>query len=377
MITGDKQFLLFSWGYRVFVVVLIKGMFQMNYRPLILPKLNWNRQVSSATHGELVVQPLEPGFGITFGNSLRRVLLSSVEGSAVTSVVIKGINNEFSSIKGIVEDTLQLILNIKEIVIKNSTGMPGKMHLSVKGSGVAKVGDIKCDDHLELVNVDFVLAHLAADGDLDIEFFVETGRGFAAAQWPAGASLQPDNKIYLDARFSPINRVEYTVEKTRVGQKIDYDKLIIKIDTNGAVAPQDVIHYGTSVLRTQLEHFLQATEIPFNELSRDLVQEPLKGANIESDGPTKGLPVELFLKPIDELEFSVRAHNCLIGAGIKRVIDLVNLTEDDVLKIKNFGRKSLREVKEILAAFGLGLGMNIKELDLKKALKDQEGSVKS
>jgi DNA-directed RNA polymerase subunit alpha len=347
----------------------------MNYRPLILPKLSWNRQVSSDTYGELIVQPLEPGFGITLGNALRRVLLSSVEGSAVTSVVIKGINNEFSAIKGIVEDTLQLILNIKEIVVKNSTGMPGKMHLSVKGPGVAKVGDIKCDDHLKLVNTDFVLAHLATDGDLDIEFFVETGRGFVAAQWPAGASLQPDNKIYLDARFSPIKRVEYNVEKTRVGQKIDYDKLTLSVDTNGAVAPQDVIHYGTSVLRTQLEHFLQATEIPFNEISKELAHDAAKGLSVEVEGPTKGLPVELFLKPIDELEFSVRAHNCLIGAGIKRVIDLVNLTEDDVLKIKNFGRKSLREVKEILAAFGLSLGMNIKELDLKKALKDQEGGV--
>jgi DNA-directed RNA polymerase subunit alpha len=347
----------------------------MNYRPLILPKLNWNRQVSSDTHGELIVQPLEPGFGITLGNALRRVLLSSVEGSAVTSVVIKGINNEFSAIKGIVEDTLQLILNIKEIVVKNSTGMPGKMHLSIKGSGVAKVGDIKCDDHLELVNTDFVLAHLATDGDLDIEFFVETGRGFVAAQWPAGASLQPDNRIYLDARFSPIKRVEYNVEKTRVGQKIDYDKLTLGVDTNGAVVPQDVIHYGTSVLRTQFEHFLQATEIPFNEISKEQAHDAAKGLNVEVEGPTKGLPVELFLKPIDELEFSVRAHNCLIGAGIKRVIDLVNLTEDDVLKIKNFGRKSLREVKEILAAFGLSLGMNIKELDLKKALKDQEGGV--
>lgn len=345
----------------------------MNYRPLILPKLSWNRQVSSDTHGELVVQPLEPGFGITLGNALRRVLLSTIEGSAVTSAVIKGVNNEFSTIKGVVEDTLQLVLNIKEIVIENSTGLPGKMHLHVKGPGVAKVGDIKSDEHLTLVNKDFVLAHLAADGDLEIEFFVETGRGFVAAQWPAGVSLQPDHRIYLDARFSPIKRVEYNVDKTRVGQKIDYDKLTLSIDTNGAVKPQDVVQYATSVLRTQLEHFLQATEIPFNEISKESLQEGAKGPGSEIEGPTKGLPVDLFLKPIDELEFSVRAHNCLIGAGIKRVIDLVNLTEDDVLKIKNFGRKSLREVKEILAAFGLSLGMNIKELDLKKALKDQEG----
>lgn len=345
----------------------------MNYKPLILPKLSWYKQVSSETYGELVVQPLEPGFGITLGNALRRVLLSSIEGSAVTSVIIKGVNNEFSTIKGVVEDTLQLILNIKQIILKNSTGEPGKMHLSVKEGGVVKVVDIKADAHLELINKDHILAHLAPDGELDIEFFVETGRNYVPAQWPAGEPLQSDNRIYLDAMFSPIRRVEYNVEKTRVGQRIDYDKLILCLETNGVVAPQDVIHYATSVLRTQLEHFLQATEIPFNEISKEVKQEGKGEIGIDIESPTKGLPVELFLKPIDELEFSVRAHNCLIGAGIKRVIDLVNLTEDDVLKIKNFGRKSLREVKEILAAFGLHLGMSVKELDLKKALKDQEG----
>ena len=349
----------------------------MNYRPLILPKLSWNKQVSSETSGELVVQPLEPGFGTTLGNALRRVMLSSIEGSAVTSVIIKGVNNEFSTVKGVIEDTLQLVLNLKQIVIKNSTGEPGKMFMSVKGVGVAKVADIKTDAHLELVNKDHVIAHLAPDAELEIEFFVETGRGYVAAQWPIGKSLQDDNRIYLDAMFSPIKRVEYNIEKTRVGQRIDYDKLILCVQTNGAVKPQDVVHYATSVLRTQLEHFLQATEIPFNDISKEAVQEGKEEGKTFLEGPTKGLPVELFLKPIDELEFSVRAHNCLIGAGIKRVIDLVNLSEDDVLKIKNFGRKSLREVKEILAAFGLHLGMNVKELDLKKALKDQEGSEQS
>ena len=344
----------------------------MNYKPLILPKLSWNKQVSSPTYGELVVQPLEPGYGITFGNALRRIMLSSIEGSAVTSIVIKGVNNEFSTIKGVIEDTLQLVLNIKQIAIKNATGEPGKMHLSAKGVGVAKAADIKADSHLEVINKEHVIAHLAPDGELEIEFFVETGRGYLSAQWPAGQSLQPDNRIYLDAMFSPVKRVEYNIEKTRVEQRIDYDKLTISIQTNGAVKPQDVVHYATSVLRTQLEHFLQATEIDFNELSKEVGQEGKIEGKSDSEGPTKGLPVDLFLKPIDELEFSVRAHNCLVGSGIKRVIDLVNLTEDDVLKIKNFGRKSLREVKEILSAFGLHLGMNVKELDLKKVLKDQE-----
>lgn len=344
----------------------------MNYKPLIIPHLSWEQKVSSSTYGELVAQPLEPGFGITLGNALRRVLLASIEGSAVTAVVIKGVNNEFSTIKGVIEDTLHVLLNLKGIVVRNTTGQPGKMHLSKKGEGAVKVGDIKTDSHLEVVNKDYVFAHLSADGDLDIEFFVETGRGFQPAQWPQSQALQKDDKIYLDAMFCPVKRVEYIIEQARVGERFDCDKLILRITTNGAVTPQDVIHYGTSVLRTQLEHFLLAKEIAFNEISQVPSTKHGKEGKVDVEGPTKGLPVDLFLKPIDELEFSVRAHNCLIGAGVKRVIDLVNMTEDEVLKIKNFGRKSLREVKEILAAFNLHLGMNIKELDLKKAMKDLE-----
>lgn len=344
----------------------------MNYRPLIIPKISWNTKVGTSTYGELVVQPLEPGFGITIGNALRRVMLSAVEGAAVTAVVIKGVNNDFSVIKGVIEDTLHVLLNIKGIVIKNTTGEPGKMYLSKKGEGPVTVADIKTDEHLAVVNKDHVIAHLAADGDFEVEFYVESGRGYQAAQWPHGESLQADGRIYLDSMFSPVKRVEYVVEQARVGDRFDCDKVIIRIYTNGAVGPQDVVHYATSVLRTQLEHCLLAKEIPFNEISQ-LTEERVEGeVKPEGDGPTKGLPVELFLKPIDELEFSVRAHNCLIGAGIKRVIDLVNMNEDEILKIKNFGRKSLREVKEILSAFGLQLGMNVKELDLKKAIKDQE-----
>ncbi len=344
----------------------------MNYKPLILPKVTWETKVCTSTYGELVVQPLEPGFGITLGNALRRVMLASVEGSAVTSVVIKGVNNEFSVIKGVIEDTLHVLLNIKGIVVKNSTGLPGTMRLSKRGEGAVTVGDIETDDHLEVVNKDHVIAHLAVDGELNIEFTVETGRGYQQSAWPQGQSLQSDNRIYLDAMFSPVKRVEYAVEQARVGDRFDCDKLILSIHTNGAVTPQEMIHYSTSVLRTQLEHFLAAKEIPFNEISGSSEVRPTSEVRFDVDSPTRGLPVELFLKPIDELEFSVRAHNCLIGAGIKRVIDLVNMTEEDVLKIKNFGRKSLREVKEILSAFSLHLGMNVKELDLKKAIKDQE-----
>lgn len=350
---------------------------EMKYKPLILPKVGWEKGTLNETNGQLIVQPLEPGFGITLGNAIRRILLSSIEGSAVTSVIIKGVNNEFSTVKGVIEDSLQVLLNIKGIVIKNKTGEPGKMNLSLKGEAVARVSDIRADEHLELINKEHVIAHLAADGELDIEFYVESGRGYLPAQWPLGKALQEDSRIYVDAMFSPIKRVEFHIEKTRVGQSIDYDKLTLSIYTNGAINPSDALNYGTSVLRTQLEHFLFAKEIPFNEISKPREEDSLVTGKVDVAGPTKGLPVDLFLKPIDELEFSVRAHNCLVSAGIKKVIDLVNLSEEDLLKIKNFGRKSLKEVKEILSAFGLSFGMNIKELDLKKAIKDQEVNEKS
>lgn len=342
------------------------------YQPLIIPKLSWNKKVLTDTYGELVAQPLETGFGTTLGNAIRRVLLGGVEGSAVTSVVIKGVNNEFSTLPGIVEDAMQLILNIKGIVIRNTEGKSGTMRLQVKGESVARVADIKADEHIVLVNKDHILGHVSADGELDIEFFVESGRGYKPAAWPAGKALQEDGRIYLDAMFSPIRKVMFDVEKTRVGKDIDYDKLTLKIYTDGSENPLDVLHYSVSVLRTQLEHFLASAEIPFNEISK-APEEDKKHEPVELDQyGLKGIPVDLLLKPIDELELSVRAHNCLINAGVKRIIELVNLSEDEGLKIKNFGRKSLNEVKESMKSFGLSFGMNIKESDLKKYAQTEE-----
>lgn len=334
------------------------------YQPLTIPRLSWNKSTLTRTYGELVAQPLEPGFGITLGNALRRILLGGVEGSAVTAVIIRGVNNEFSAIPGVVEDAMQVILNIKDVIVRNTTGKPGKMRLVSKGAGVARVSDITADEHLELVNTDHVIAHIAADGVLDIEFFVESGRGYQPAQWPIGKALQEDDKIYLDAMFSPVRKVTYEVEKTRVGRDIDYDKLTLVVVTDGTETPVDVLHYAVSVLRTQLEQFLTTTEIPFNEISAVPEQEHVIEDTEEEQATVQGVSSDLLLKPIDVLEFSVRAHNCLINAGIKRIIDLVNMAEEDVLKIKNFGRKSFDEVKEGLKSFGLTFGMNIKETDL-------------
>lgn len=351
---------------------------KVEYRPLTIPRVTWEKKALSATHGELVAQPLEPGFGVMLGNALRRVLLAAVEGSAVTSVIIRGVNNEFSVLTGVVEDVMHIVLNVKELVICNKTGQAGTMRLKISKKDVIRASDIKTDKHLEILNKDHVIAHLAPDGELDIEFFVESGRGYQQAQWPLGKPLQDDDRIYLDAMFSPVRKVQYDVEKTRVGKEIDYDKLTLRVDTNGAENPIDIMNYAVSVLRTQLEHFLTTEEIPFNDISRahqEVQSQQAAVAQHEARTPLAGLPIELLLKPIGELDLPARAHNCLQNEGIKRVIDLANLTEEQGLKIKSFGRKSLDEVKEAMQAVGLTFGMNIKETDVIDALKQKEKSV--
>ena len=177
------------------------------YRPLTIPKLSWDTKTLTTSNGQLTAQPLEPGFGITLGNALRRTLLGGIEGSAVTAVTIKGINNEFSVLPGVVEDAMQVILNIKEIVVRNNQGLSGKMSLTIQGEATATAGDIVTDEHLEILNKEHVIAHVAAGGRLEIEFFVDTGRGYQAALWPIGQALQPDGRIYLDAMFSPVRKV--------------------------------------------------------------------------------------------------------------------------------------------------------------------------
>jgi DNA-directed RNA polymerase subunit alpha len=338
------------------------------YQPLIIPRVAWNKESLTSTYGELTVQPLEPGFGITLGNALRRILLGGVEGSAVTAVIIEGVNNEFMALPGLVEDAMQIVLNIKGIIVQNKTGLPGKMSLHVSDQKVVYAGDISADDHLEILNKKHVIAHMASGGKLGIEFFVESGRGYLQAQWPIGQALQEDNRIYLDAMFSPVRKVTYDVEKTRVGRDIDYDKLILSIATDGTQNPVGVLDYAVSVLRTQLEHFLTTTEISFNDISKKPAEEKKEGPSEHEDLTIKGVPVDLLVKPIDILEFSVRANNCLLNAGIRRIIDLVNLSEEEVMKIKNFGSRSYEEVKERMQTAGLTFDMGIKESDVEKKL---------
>lgn len=343
---------------------------KLEYRPLTIPKVQWNKKNLTETYGELVAQPLEPGFGVTIGNALRRVLLGSIEGSAITAVIIQGVNNEFASIPNVVEDVMQILLNIKGIVIKNSTGQAGSMTLQFKGQGVAMAGDIQSDSHLAIVNPNHIIANVSAGGELNIKFTVESGRGYQPAQWPAGKGIQEDSKIYLDAMFSPVSKVFFDVEKTMVGKDIDFDRLILKINTNGAETSTEVLNYSVSVLRSQLEHFLVSTEIPFNSFSETVADNAVE---VEDESQNLGLDasatVDILLKPIDELELSARAHNCLINAGKKRILDLVNLSRDEALNLKNFGSKSLNEVEDSLRSLGLAFGANIKETDIKKILK--------
>ena len=345
------------------------------YKPLTIPKITWDKKTLTETFGKVVAQPLEPGFGVTLGNALRRTLLGGIEGSAVTSVIIQGVNNEFTTIPGVIEDIMQLILNIKQIVIKNSENKPGTMRVSVSGKSIVTVADIVADEHLQFINKDHVLAHLSDEGSLDIEFFVESGRGYQKAQWPEKKSLQKDNRIYLDAMFSPLRNVSFHVEKTRVGKEIDYDSVSLEITTNGSETPVAVLNYATSVLRSQLENFLVGEEILFNEFSQ--VKEEAVGVEvieIVDFGLPEDMELDFLLKSIDELELSARAHNCLLNAKINRVIDLINVSEDASLRIKNFGRKSLDEVRESLSSLGLRFGMDIKEEAVIKVLEKKSNS---
>src|SRR3990167_1426709 len=268
---------------------------KLEYQALTIPTVKWNAKNLTDSYGEFTAQPLESGFGITLGNALRRTMLSASEGSAVTSVIIKGVNNEFAFLPNIVEDVMQIALNIKEIVIKSKDGKGGKMKLKVDGPGAATVGNIVADKNLELVNKDHVIANVSEKGTLDIEFFVESGRGYQSAKWPIGKALQEDGRIYLDSKFSPVVKIYFDVEKTRVGGDIDFDKLIFRIFTDGSQTPAEILHYATSVLRTQLEHMQVEPEIPFNKIPEKPKEVVAEEVVESSDLSLKGVPVDLLL----------------------------------------------------------------------------------
>lgn len=316
-----------------------------NWEALIKAKsLDVEEETLSSTYGRFHVEPLERGFGITIGNSLRRILLSSIQGAAITAVQIKSVLHEFSTIPGVREDVTDIILNIKEILVKLHSEGPETLRLKATKAGLVKARDIEPNPNVEILNPEHLIANLSEDGDLVIEMTVKRGRGYVPAERnrEEGQSI---GTIPIDALFSPIRKVNYTVTHSRVGQITDYDRLTLEIWTNGNVAPADALGFAAKILKEQLNVFITFDE---GEITPKLqeVQETFK------------LNDNLF-KSVDELELSVRSANCLKNAEIRYIGDLVQKTEAEMLKTKNFGRKSLNEIKEILSEMGLSLGMKL------------------
>ncbi|MBI2235823.1 MAG: DNA-directed RNA polymerase subunit alpha [Magnetospirillum sp.] len=319
-------------------------MIQKNWQELIKPnKLNIEPGADPQRTATAVAEPLERGFGMTLGNSLRRVLLSSLQGAAVTAIQIEGVLHEFSSVPGVREDVTDIILNIKTLGLRMHGEGPKRMHLRATGPGEVKAGMIEAGHDIEIMDPDLVLCTLDEGAKLNIEFTVETGKGYV----PASQNRPEDSPIGLipiDAIFSPVRKVAYKVENTRVGQVTDYDKLIMSVETNGAVTPDDAVALAARILQDQLQLFINFEE-PTTVVEEEKKDELPFNKNL--------------LRKVDELELSVRSANCLKNDNIIYIGDLVQKTEAEMLRTPNFGRKSLNEIKEVLAQMGLHLGMEI------------------
>ena len=306
-------------------------------------RLELEKDTASATYGKFTAEPFERGFGTTIGNSLRRVLLSSLPGAAVTSVKIEGAYHEFSTLPGVTEDVTIIILNIKSLRLKLHTDKAKAIRLKKKGSGDAKASDIEHDADITVLNPDLKIATLDKDGNIDIEMIVKPGKGYVPAERNKEEGL-PIGVVPVDSIFSPIKRVNFNVENARVGRMTDYDRLNLEIWTDGSLTPQEAISSAAGILREHL-----AICIPSEEMRE-----------VEPDSSEYEAQAELhnnLARSVNELELSVRAANCLKNANIKTIGDLVYRTEMEMLKTKNFGKKSLNEIKDVLAEMGLGLGI--------------------
>ncbi len=324
---------------------------RVRWRGLELPsQVIANQETNCDTYGKFVIEPFERGFGTTIGNSLRRVLLSSLQGAAVTGIKIKGADHEFSVIDGVTEDVTDIILNVKSMVISMENDEPKIMRLQAEGPGEVTTELIEADTSITIHNKDIILATLAKQMDFDMEFVVEKGRGYVPASEQYAKSEEKEvGLIPIDAIFSPVQRVRYKVEDTRVGQKTNYDKLTIEIWTNGTVKPEMALVEAGKILRKHLNPFVQYFEI---------------GTEVASESAAADARVdeELIRKlktHVSALDFSVRANNCLETAELETVLDIVRMTEPDLLKVRSFGKTSLREVKRKLSDLGLQLGMEL------------------
>jgi len=322
------------------------SIFARNWRELIRPKmLEVDRESLSATYGKFVCEPLERGFGLTIGNSLRRVLLSSLQGAAISSVRIEGALHEFTSLPDVVEDVTDIILNLKEVLVRMSDAKTRTLRLDKDGEGEVKASDITLVDGIEILNPNHHIATLSRGAKLHIEMSVQMGRGYVPAERNKTATM-PVGEIPIDALYSPIKKVNYTVTHARVGQQTDYDKLTLEVWTDGSVGPPDAVAYAAKILKDQLSIFINFEE---------QAEEALPAVSEEEEKLNENL-----WRSVDELELSVRSANCLQNASIKLIGELVQKTEAEMLKTKNFGRKSLKEIKEILQEMGLSLGMTLK-----------------
>jgi DNA-directed RNA polymerase subunit alpha len=311
---------------------------------LIKPsKMDVNVQENDGRNGRLIAEPLERGFGLTLGNAIRRVLLSSLQGAAITSVKIKGVVHEFSTIPGVKEDLTDILLNLKSIAVKvHSPGLK-KMYIKANGSGEIRAGNFETDSETEIMNKDQLIMTLDANADVEIEANIETGKGYVSAE-----VAEDENKIIgeikLDAMFSPVVKATYKIENSRVGQVTDYDKLIFDVETNGVISPDDAIALASRILQDQLQAFINFDE-PEIQTDHDATDKLSFNSNL--------------LKKVEELELSVRSANCLKNDNIIYIGDLVQKTESEMLRTPNFGRKSLNEIKEVLTQMELNLGMSV------------------
>lgn len=318
----------------------------MKWKNLTMPKsVEVDQSVSNDRYGRFIIEPLERGFGITIGNALRRVLLSSLQGAAISSVRIEGVLHEFSTVPGVLEDVTEIVLNLKQMRFKLHADYTKKARFNVMGPAEVKAADLQRDADLEVLNPDLHVCTVNKEGALNMEVEVTAGRGYVTAD------MQPDEDrpigvIPIDAHFSPIKKCNFFVENTRIGQRVDFDKLTVEVWTDGSILPKDAVAYAAKVLQ---DHF--APLINFTE--------PIVSEEEEEVDAEKSRIRELLLKSVEEMELSVRSANCLRAANIKSIGDLVQKPESTMLKFRNFGRKSLKEISDILSGYGLQFGMDV------------------
>lgn len=330
-----------------------------NWRELIKPKsIVIDEETHTPSYGKFVCEPLERGFGITIGNALRRILLSSLQGAAIVSVKFDNVVHEFSTIPGVLEDVTDIILNLKEVKLKLNDREEAVIYLSHEGEGVIRASDIETNGRVEILNPEKHIASVNKEGKLKLEMLVKIGKGYVSMDSMKRA--EPTIGIIpVDAIFSPIRKVNYVVTNARVGQITDYDKLTIEVWTDGSVLPEDALAFGAKILKEQMAPFINFVEEP----------EPY---HVEQEAQEENLNQNLF-RPVSELELSVRSANCLKNANITLIGELVQKTEAEMLKTKNFGRKSLNEIKAILEEMGLSLGMKLDNFPGGKQQLEREG----